>query len=97
MKFTLEIEIPSLISNPNKRIVGCSKDLIIRGVENIYPKKVEDVFIEHHDVIDCHVVAVSSQRMGEGKGFYIEVGNIVNWFFDDISFSKVFSTNSNGT
>ena len=29
------------------KIVGRSKDLIIRGGENIYPKEVEDVFIEH--------------------------------------------------
>ena len=43
--------------------------MIIRGGENIYPKEVEDVFCEHHDVIDCHVVAVSSRRMGEGKEF----------------------------
>ena len=77
------------------KIVGRSKDLIIRGGENIYPKEVEDIFIEHKgfllkidfsedikslslDVIDCHVVGVSSIRMGEECAAYVRLKSGAN-------------------
>jgi len=66
------------------QIVGRSKDLIIRGGENIYPKEVEDVFIEHPNVLDCHVVAVSSARMGEECAAYIRVKDDTDGALNDI-------------
>ena len=47
-------------------ISGRSKDLIIRGGENIYPAEVEHAIIEIPEVLDAQVVAVSAKRMGEG-------------------------------
>lgn len=35
------------------RIVGRSKDMIIRGGENIYPKEIEDYFLRHPGVMDA--------------------------------------------
>ena len=37
------------------RIVGRSKDVIIRGGENIFPKEVEDCLRQHPDILDVEV------------------------------------------
>ena len=50
-------------------ISGRSKDLIIRGGENIYPAEVESAIIEIPQVIDAQVIGVSAKRMGEGICF----------------------------
>jgi fatty-acyl-CoA synthase len=39
------------------RIVGRSKDVIIRGGENIFPKEVEDCLRAHPDIVDVEVGA----------------------------------------
>jgi len=47
------------------RITGRSKDLIIRGGENVPVKEVEDVLIRHPMVRNVAVVAVPDARLGE--------------------------------
>ncbi|XP_002719337.1 medium-chain acyl-CoA ligase ACSF2, mitochondrial [Oryctolagus cuniculus] len=47
------------------RIVGRSKDMIIRGGENIYPAELEDFFHTHPQVQEVQVVGVKDHRMGE--------------------------------
>ncbi|XP_004608725.2 medium-chain acyl-CoA ligase ACSF2, mitochondrial [Sorex araneus] len=47
------------------RIVGRSKDMIIRGGENIYPAELEDFFHTHPKVQEVQVVGVKDDRMGE--------------------------------
>jgi acyl-CoA synthetase (AMP-forming)/AMP-acid ligase II len=47
------------------RITGRSKDLIIRGGENVPVKEVEDVLIRHPKVRNVAVVAVPHPRLGE--------------------------------
>ena len=47
------------------RITGRSKDLIIRGGENVPVKEVEDVLIRHPRVKNVAVVAVPDARLGE--------------------------------
>ncbi len=47
------------------RISGRSKDLIIRGGENVPVKEVEDVIIRHAKVRTVAVVAVPHDRLGE--------------------------------
>lgn len=47
------------------KIVGRSKDMIIRGGENIYPAELEDFFHKHPQVQEVQVVGVKDQRMGE--------------------------------
>jgi fatty-acyl-CoA synthase len=46
-------------------VVGRSKDMIIRGGENVYPREVEDFLHSHPGVADVHVIGVPSQRYGE--------------------------------
>ncbi|KAM5150223.1 medium-chain acyl-CoA ligase ACSF2, mitochondrial isoform 2-T2 [Callospermophilus lateralis] len=47
------------------KIVGRSKDMIIRGGENIYPAELEDFFHTHPQVQEVQVVGVKDHRMGE--------------------------------
>lgn len=46
-------------------ITGRSKDLIIRGGENISPREVEDALHEHPAIHEAAVVAMPHPRMGE--------------------------------
>jgi fatty-acyl-CoA synthase len=47
------------------RIVGRSKDMIIRGGENVYPREVEEFLYTHPDVADVQVIGVPDRRYGE--------------------------------
>jgi fatty-acyl-CoA synthase len=49
----------------NLRIVGRSKDIIIRGGENIAPAEIENLLREHPDVVDAAVFGVPCERLGE--------------------------------
>jgi fatty-acyl-CoA synthase len=46
-------------------IVGRSKDMIIRGGENVYPREIEEFLYTHEDVADVAVIGVPDQRYGE--------------------------------
>jgi cyclohexanecarboxylate-CoA ligase len=46
-------------------ICGRSKDVIIRGGENISVKEVEDLLYEHESITDVAVVAMPDPRLGE--------------------------------
>ncbi|MGB3302083.1 long-chain-fatty-acid--CoA ligase [Gordonia sp. (in: high G+C Gram-positive bacteria)] len=50
------------------RIVDRTKDMIIRGGMNIYPREVEEVLYEHPDVAAAAVVAVPHESLGEDVG-----------------------------
>lgn len=56
------------------KIVGRSKDMIIRGGENIYPAEVESTLLTHQSIIDAQVVAVPSKRLGEEVAAYVRLG-----------------------
>jgi acyl-CoA synthetase len=49
----------------NLRIVGRSKDLIIRGGHNIYPIEIESLALRHPDIVKCAAFAVPDARLGE--------------------------------
>lgn len=46
-------------------IVGRSKDMIIRGGENIYPRELEEFFFTHPAVADVQVIGIPDQKYGE--------------------------------
>ena len=52
-------------------ITGRSKDLIIRGGENISPREVEDALHEHPAIHEAAVVAMPHERMGETGCAYV--------------------------
>jgi len=46
-------------------IVGRSKDMVIRGGENVYPREIEEFLYTHEDIADVQVVGVPDERYGE--------------------------------
>ncbi len=46
-------------------IVGRSKDMIIRGGENVYPREIEEYLHSHPDISDVQVIGVPDARYGE--------------------------------
>ncbi|WP_182311922.1 AMP-binding protein [Streptomyces sp. SCUT-3] len=55
------------VMNPDGyvNIVGRSKDMIIRGGENVYPREVEEFLYRHPAITDVQVVGVPDPRYGE--------------------------------
>ena len=47
------------------RITGRSKDMVIRGGENVYPREIEEYLLTHPEVMDAQVVGVPDERYGE--------------------------------
>src|SRR5204863_9599979 len=44
------------------KIVGRSKDMIIRGGENVYPREIEEFLYTHPEVADVQVVGLPDER-----------------------------------
>jgi fatty-acyl-CoA synthase len=47
------------------RITGRIKDLIIRGGENIAPKEIEDLLLQHPKIADVYIYGIPDVRLGE--------------------------------
>lgn len=54
------------------RLVGRSKELIITGGYNVYPREVEDVLRAHPSIADAAVVGLPSPEWGERVTAYVE-------------------------
>ncbi len=65
-------------------ITGRSKDLIIRGGENLSPREVEDVLHEHPAIYEAAVVAMSHERLGETGCAYVILEEGASLTFDDM-------------
>ncbi len=52
-------------------LVDRSKDMIISGGENIYPKEIENVLYEHPAVAECAVFGIPDAKWGEIPAAYI--------------------------
>ena len=68
----------------NYRIVGRSKELIIRGGENIYPPEVEEFLHHHPKVADVAIVGVPDPKYGEVGAAWIVAKPGVDLSADEI-------------
>lgn len=59
-------------------IVGRSKDMIIRGGENLYPVRIEDCINKVEGVLDSAVVGVPDNFFGETVGVFVKCNGQVN-------------------
>ncbi|WP_354700699.1 3-[(3aS,4S,7aS)-7a-methyl-1,5-dioxo-octahydro-1H-inden-4-yl]propanoyl:CoA ligase [Paraconexibacter sp. AEG42_29] len=54
-------------------IVGRSKDMVIRGGENVYPREIEEFLYTHPDIADAQVVGVPDEKYGEELCVWIQL------------------------
>ncbi|MBS7699673.1 MULTISPECIES: AMP-binding protein [unclassified Chelatococcus] len=54
-------------------LVDRSKDMIISGGENVYPKEIENVLYEHPSVAECAVFGIPDEKWGEVPAAYIQI------------------------
>lgn len=66
------------------RITGRSKDIIIRGGENIPVVEVENLLYTHPDIVDCAVVAMPDERLGEIGCCFVTLVKNANFTFSDM-------------
>ncbi len=64
-------DLGSMDSEGYISIVGRSKDMIIRGGENIYPAEVENYLYRHPKILDAQVVGVPDDKLGEQVAAWI--------------------------
>jgi long-chain acyl-CoA synthetase len=53
-------------------LVGRSKDMIIRGGENIYPREIEEVLAGDPAVLEAAVIGVPDDKWGEVVAAYVQ-------------------------
>jgi fatty-acyl-CoA synthase len=58
-------DLATMDSDGYVRIVGRSKDMVIRGGENVYPREIEEFLYTHPEIADVQVIGVPDQRYGE--------------------------------
>lgn len=57
----------------NLRVVGRTKEMIIRGGENIFPPEIEKVLAEHPSIAEAAVVGVPDEHWGEQVAAFVRV------------------------
>jgi len=54
-------------------ITGRSKDMIIRGGENIYPREIEEFLYQHPAITDAQVFGVPNKKYGETVAVWVKL------------------------
>ena len=54
-------------------IVGRSKDMILRGGENIYPREIEEFLYTHEAIADVQVIGVPDKKFGEEVMAWVKI------------------------
>ncbi len=54
-------------------LIDRSKDMIISGGENVYPKEIENAIFEHDAVSECAVFGIPDDKWGEVPAAYVQL------------------------
>jgi long-chain acyl-CoA synthetase len=65
-------------------IVDRTKDLIIRGGYNVYPREIEEVLYEHPDVAEAAVIGIPHDSLGEEVGAAVALKKGANVRADEL-------------
>lgn len=68
------------------KLVGRHRDIIIRGGQNIYPKEIEDMLIQHEKIVDVAVVRMPDPEMGEKACAFVVLKPGETFTFDEMVF-----------
>jgi fatty-acyl-CoA synthase len=73
-------DLATMREDGNFRITGRSRDMIIRGGENIYPREIEEFLYTHPAVADVQVVGLPDEKYGEQVCAWVRLkaGALVN-------------------
>ena len=77
-------DIASVDEDGYYTIVDRTKDIIIRGGMNVYPREIEEVLYTHPDVVECAVVGVPHPELGEDIGAAISLREGASGDVDEI-------------
>ena len=66
-------DLATMDENGYVTVVGRSKDMVIRGGENIYPKEIEDLLYRHEKIADIQVIGVPDEKFGEEICAWVKV------------------------
>ncbi len=66
------------------RIVGRKKDMIIRGGQNISPREIEEMLIEHPAITDVAIAAMPDKILGERACAFVTLKPDQPFTFDDM-------------
>lgn len=70
-------------------IVDRTKDMIIRGGLNVYPRQVEEIMIQHEAVSLVAVIGISDEQMGEEIKAFVVLNDGMNVNADELkTFTK---------
>jgi fatty-acyl-CoA synthase len=78
-------------------LTGRSRDIIIRGGENIYPREIEEFLYTHPKIAEVHVVGIPNARLGEIVCAWVRLApnqtatedEIREWCRDQIAYFKI--------
>ena len=77
-------DIATLDEQGYVRIVGRSKDMLIRGGENVYPREIEEFLYKHPKIDQVEVVGVPDAKFGEEIAACIKLGEGVQATAEEI-------------
>ncbi len=64
-------DLATIDSDGYCRIIGRSKDMLIRGGENVYPAEIEEFLTTHPEISQAQVFGVPDQKFGEEVATWI--------------------------
>ena len=78
-------------------ITGRKKDMIIRGGENIYPREIEDILLDHPGINQAQIFGVPDEKLGEEvaawimmkQGVKTDAAQLTDWLKERIAYFKV--------